>query len=152
MTDDEIIAGIIEREGGLSEHPDDPGGITKYGITLLTLQQWRYPHTVTAEDVRALTVEEATEIYRERYVKPWAHLSAPSLREQAIDITVNSGRRTAQILLQRADGNPVTLVGERLRFYARLVKNRPNLAVFLPGWINRALHFLPGAIEEQHPS
>jgi len=28
-----IANGIIEREGGLSDHPADPGGLTKFGIS-----------------------------------------------------------------------------------------------------------------------
>ena len=37
MTDDDIIDGIIRREGSTyTNDPADPGGPTKYGITLAT--------------------------------------------------------------------------------------------------------------------
>ena len=30
---------IVQREGGYVFHPNDPGGATKYGVTLATLRQ-----------------------------------------------------------------------------------------------------------------
>ena len=36
VTQDEIIDGIIEREGGYSDRAEDSGGPTKFGIKLAT--------------------------------------------------------------------------------------------------------------------
>ena len=36
---EQITAAIISREGGFVNDPDDPGGPTKYGVTLATAQQ-----------------------------------------------------------------------------------------------------------------
>ena len=33
---DEITAEIVKREGGYVNDPDDPGGPTKYGVTIHT--------------------------------------------------------------------------------------------------------------------
>ena len=63
-----MIARLIEREGGYVDHPADRGGPTKYGITMATLQSWR-SRPVAAADVRDLSIAEATDIYRKRYVE-----------------------------------------------------------------------------------
>ena len=34
---EEITAEIVRREGGFVNDPDDPGGATKYGVTIHTL-------------------------------------------------------------------------------------------------------------------
>ena len=38
-TVEQIAAEIVAREGGYVNDPDDPGGATKYGVTLATLQR-----------------------------------------------------------------------------------------------------------------
>lgn len=55
---DQIIDHHIEIEGGLVDHPDDPGGVTKYGISQ------RFNPDI---DVRHLTIPQAKEYYRVRY-------------------------------------------------------------------------------------
>ena len=144
MTDDQIIDEILRREGGYVDHPADPGGPTRYGITLATLADWRRTPQ-TAADVQALTEADAREIYRARYLAPFDDLTI--LKPHAVDIAVNSGVTTARAMVARAmqqrRRSPATqLVVERLRHYARLVKEKPAKAVFLEGWINRALDFL----------
>lgn len=67
MTVEDILEGIIQREGGYVSHPLDKGSHTKYGITIRTLEAWRQAPQ-TAEDVMALTKAEAKDIYQERYV------------------------------------------------------------------------------------
>lgn len=93
--------------GGLVAHPDDPGGVTKWGIS----QRW---HDV---DVMNLTLDEARSIYYRNYWTPirgakiWSQVWANNL----FDFYVMSGA-TAVSTLQRlyeikADGvvGPVTL-------------------------------------------
>jgi hypothetical protein len=65
-----------------------------------------------------------------------------------VDIAVNSGVTTARAILAEAQKHPerdlgVQLVIERLRHYARIVKGKPTQVVFLGGWINRAVSYLP---------
>jgi lysozyme family protein len=148
MTDEQILDGILAREGGFVNHPLDAGKATNFGITTATLADWR-GKPVTADDVRDMQVEEARAIYRARYVRPFDRLELPpELKAQVVDIAVNSGVTTARGLLSRAQQQtsrpvPVALVIERLRFYARLVKGKPSQVVFLEGWFNRAVSFLP---------
>ena len=57
----QIAKEIVAREGGYVNDPDDPGGATKYGVTLGTLARLGMDKTgdgkVTAADVKALSRE-----------------------------------------------------------------------------------------------
>jgi lysozyme family protein len=167
-----VLRGVIEREGGYVDHPADHGGPTKYGITLRTLEAWRGT-PVTAADVAALTVEEATALYVARYATPLARLEfAPDLFRLLLDIAVLSGPSTAVRLLQSTlnrageslavDGalGPRTvmavvrkdpavllqaLIKARCRALVQLVTRDPTQLVFLEGWLMRTLDFLPAA-------
>ena len=84
-------------EGGpaITDDPDDPGGLTRYGIS-----QRAYPD----EDIRALTEERAREIYREDY---WNRVRGNGIRYGEVaaavfDMAVNTGIRQASLELQRA--------------------------------------------------
>jgi hypothetical protein len=114
------LATVLRHEGGFVNDPQDPGGATNLGITAATLAAWRGA-PVTAEEVRALTEEEAREIYRARY---WNRLRCDDLPAgldlQVFDIGVNAGPGVAAKLLQRAVGvaadgaiGPVTLAAAR---------------------------------------
>lgn len=147
MTDDEILDDILRREGGYVNHPNDRGGPTNYGITLATLAAWRRA-PVSADDVQTLSVSEARDIYRAKYLSPFKDVP-PELKPQVVDIAVNSGVVRASQLLHHATENRraprsinTQLVIERLRFYARLVRANPSQVVFLGGWVNRAVEFL----------
>ena len=62
--DNSAISALIGKEGyRYSDRPEDAGGPTKYGITLRTLSIYR-GGTVTPEDVKNLSVEEAKAIYK----------------------------------------------------------------------------------------
>lgn len=96
---DWCVARVLEREGGLVDHPSDPGGLTKYGIS-----KRAYPLL----DIANLTVEEATEVYRRDY---WDASSAGDLPEPldfyVFDSAVNQGVGRAIRLLQTCVGADV---------------------------------------------
>lgn len=103
---DQIIAGIIEAEGReYSDNPDDAGGPTKFGITQAVLSAWR-GHAVSADDVRALSEDEARAIYRARYVQSPGFDAvlaiAPSIGAELVDTGVNMGPEASTKFLQRA--------------------------------------------------
>lgn len=54
MTVEEIIEGIIHKEGGYVNHPNDRGGPTKYGVTQKTLSRY-YGYQASIEDVKIST-------------------------------------------------------------------------------------------------
>jgi hypothetical protein len=95
---------VLGKEGGFTDDPADPGGATQMGITEHTLAAWR-GRPVTAAEVRALTPEEAKEIYRAQYWNVMRCEDLPRGLDLAIfDFGVNAGPGTAVKTLQRAIG------------------------------------------------
>ncbi len=101
------LSHISTWEGGFSLHKWDPGGATNHGITRKTLSAWR-GYKVSVEEVRALTPEEAGEIYRKNY---WdrcrCHSLPPALAFAVFDSAVNQGTGGASKCLQKAVGAKV---------------------------------------------
>ena len=100
---------ILVHEGGLSDDPRDPGGVTNFGISI------RFAGSVgfdvdgdgrtTGEDIRALTQEHAASLHFDHFWKPLhcADMSA-GVALIVFDGGVNQGRATIARLLQRAIG------------------------------------------------
>ncbi|MCF4097946.1 glycoside hydrolase family 108 protein [Maritalea mediterranea] len=157
------LAHIFAQEGGYVDHPHDPGGATKYGITRATLARYRNIKPVSnlpKSAVRRMRKTEATQIYYCYYWHPifGSKLSA-GLAFCLFDFAVNSGPPRAIKTLQNvvnvpADGRmgPITLAaiktyismrGEaqlidricaaRLRFLKRL----RHFSTFGRGWRRR---------------
>lgn len=115
MTVSAILNDVLAREGGWRDEtprpnaPPDPA--TNRGITLPTLRTYRqqYLGTPTSEttldDLRALTEDEAKQIYAVRYVQEpgftEANIPCEPLRVQLIDFGINSGPARAIRWLQR---------------------------------------------------
>ena len=57
-----VINAVIKIEKGYVNHPDDPGGETKYGITIATARWHGY-----MGEMKDLTKEQAREIYLKSY-------------------------------------------------------------------------------------
>lgn len=88
-------------EGGYSNRKTDKGGPTKYGITHKTLAAHRGQASVSADQVKAMSLKEAEEIYRESYWKQsGGDLLPVGLDYAAFDFGVNSGPATAVKKLQ----------------------------------------------------
>lgn len=111
---DRAITIVLDFEGGekITDDPNDPGGLTKYGIS-----QRAYPN----ENIRELTLERAEALYRRDYWNA-AHCDKMQWPVNLIvfDSAVNQGVGTAIRILQRAlrlyeDGivGPVTLAAAR---------------------------------------
>lgn len=87
---------LIGHEGGYVNHPADPGGETKFGITKRT-----YP----GEDIAGLTLARAKEIYRRDFWGPaGCDLVPDGAKFDLFDTAVNSGVKAAVKLMQRAAG------------------------------------------------
>jgi lysozyme family protein len=96
MDFDKAFDKLIAHEGGLVEHPADPGGLTKYGIS-----QRSYP----GEDIRGMTLERAKEIYqRDFWWRAGCDAVPPAIKFDLFDMAVNSGVARAVKTLQRAVG------------------------------------------------
>ena len=93
---DRCVRAVLLEEGGLSDHQQDPGGLTKYGIS-----RRAYPDL----DIRRLTMDDVIEIYRRDYWNPVRCTDLPaSLALLVFDSAVNQGAGTAARLLQKAVG------------------------------------------------
>ncbi|MFQ5346290.1 MAG: glycoside hydrolase family 108 protein [Rhodothalassiaceae bacterium] len=101
MHPDALIEALIRREGGFVDDADDPGGATKYGITLAVLEAWR-GRRLGREDVAALDSEEARAIYGELYYRrPGLDRLPAVLQPPVLDAAVNQGPVTAIRMLQQ---------------------------------------------------
>lgn len=100
------LAFVLAREGGatFTNDPNDPGGATKYGITLKTLSGWHH-HTVTAQDVSRLSRAEAAAIFHARYWRATYCGEMPSGLDLLIfDAAANMGPRRSLDLLKAQIG------------------------------------------------
>ena len=99
----EIAEEIVSREGGFVNDPDDPGGATKFGVTLHTLRRLGIDVTrdsrIDVSDVRLLTRADAVEIYVEHYFKRPGLGSLPeSIQASVFDMYVNAGANAVKVL------------------------------------------------------
>lgn len=115
-TIDELIDDILRREGGYVDHKDDKGGATNLGITQKTLAHF-LGHDVSKEDVKCLTKETASKIYKQSYyLKPGIDDLPESIQPFILDCSVNHGPKRAIKFVQQACNdagyaNPLTVDG-----------------------------------------
>ena len=142
---------LITHEGGFSNHPDDPGGATMYGVTEVVARAEGY-----IGPMRELSLDFAKQVYRKRFWDACRCDQMPDvIRYPLFDAAVNSGPSQAIKWLQvaagvKADGviGPITqqtvnvlpaqvtrqkMIGNRLRFMTNL-NNWPS---FSKGWARR---------------
>jgi len=104
----EAIRRVLASEGGYVNHPSDPGGPTNFGITIADYRKY-VKADATAADVRAMKVDEAKAIYREKY---WVAIRCDELPAGVdyclFDYAVNSGTGRAPKVLQRVLGTSVS--------------------------------------------
>jgi lysozyme family protein len=101
----QIATEIVAREGGYVNDPDDPGGATKYGVTIHTLRRLGLDLTedgnISADDVRRLSQDQAIEIFLTHYFdEPRIRALPASLHATVFDMYVNAGQ-AAVVLLQK---------------------------------------------------
>lgn len=148
----DAVAFTLEWEGGLVEHPNDPGGRTNFGLS-----QRAFPDI----DLTQLTKQNAIAIYFHEY---WIPIRGdelpPAVAFALFDFAVNSGTARAIRALQRivhvkADGvlGPKTL--HALSFYSHVkvvselmqqrallllrLASKPQYQPFARGWARRVV-------------
>ena len=99
----QIASEIVAREGGYVNDPDDPGGATKYGVTIHTMRRLGLDLTgdgrVTVADVRALTRAQAVDVFIKHYFKRPGVAELPeTLHATVFDMYVNAGANAVKIL------------------------------------------------------
>ncbi len=141
MDFDTAISKVLQHEGGFADHPEDPGGRTRYGITEAVARRVGY-----RGDMRELPLDLAKRIYRSEY---WDAVRADELPPQAryavFDAAVNSGVKQSIMWLQRAVGvladgviGPKTMAAvaalDGPTLHARLVAQRLRFMTQLSTW------------------
>lgn len=141
---------VLAYEGGLVDDPNDPGGLTNFGIS-----QKAYP----SEDIKNLTVERAMEIYQRDYWEAAGCDQLPGKWAVAVlDTAVNMGAKKAVRILQIALGvepdgimGPMTVgaahkssentlakfLALRAAEYVRIMDKLPGLKVYSFNWMLR---------------
>jgi len=150
------VTKTIRREGGdqITDDPDDPGGLTRYGIS-----KRAHPEV----DPRNLTLEGAKAIYRRDYWGPCdgdmlnSQLMAELLFDAAVNMGVNQAVKLAQIAIGLdptgvMDGTLLDLLNQadetqfaaafclaKITRYLALVKKNRKLEKYFYGWVRRTL-------------
>ena len=160
-------AHVAKWEGGYFDHPNDPGGVTMYGVSLMFLKEldlWEGDidgdGDIDRDDVLAVTKDTARDIFKRHFWdRPRAGEMPPLVAVCFYDFAVNAGVPRAARMLQwllrvEVDGivgrntlaaaascNQRELASfmllEREQWYRRLAAQKPKSAVFLRGWLNR---------------
>jgi lysozyme family protein len=156
---DSALTFVLRWEGGLSNHPADPGGRTMKGVTQATYDVWRKAQGRPHRDVALIEDDELGAIYRENYWKvAFCDRLRTALDLVQFDTSVNMGPNRAVKILQTAVGTVADgAYGARTQaacdscglpdavaryctiregIYRRLAE-RPGQDVFLNGWLNR---------------
>lgn len=161
---------ILANEGGAkyTNNPKDPGGPTKYGVTLKALAEWRH-RTCRAQDVANLSEDEACDIYKAHY---WDVLLLDAVEHQGtataiFDVSVNRGpgvaKRYTLLAVDRINkqsfndalhtipfavnqSNSAAFIKEFEEIveqgYRAIVSSHPEMGWALKGWLNRAKRLL----------
>lgn len=164
---DACLAVVLGHEGGYVNHPNDRGGATNKGVTQRRYDEYRASIGLPLQDVKNITNEEVTAIYKKYYWIPArCDRMPPPLDLMLFDAAVNHGPSRAVKMLQRVLGvtedgivGPKTLAAldedvaahgvewvcqqflqEREAFYRRIVDADAAQKVFLKGWLARVEH------------
>ncbi|MEM6738768.1 MAG: holin-associated N-acetylmuramidase [Pseudomonadota bacterium] len=104
MTDVEKLAReIVLREGGYVNDSDDPGGATKYGVTIHTMRRLGMDldgdGVITPGDVKRLGEDQAVGIFMEHYfARPRISALPQVLQASVFDMYVNAGAHAVRVL------------------------------------------------------
>jgi lysozyme family protein len=154
------LAFVLNAEGGFSNNPADPGGATNHGVTQRVYDAYRVAHQLPVQSVINILDSEVSDIYKSEY---WDAVCGDQLPVgvdlAAFDFAVNAGMGESSKVLQTALGvtadgvighQTITaaqavdsralanhMLDLRAQYYQNLAMAKPQMYVFLHGWINR---------------
>jgi type VI secretion system secreted protein VgrG len=157
---------VLDHEGGLDDDPDDPGGVTNWGLTMDDLRRYGYANP-TRNDIINLTRETARLIWKKLYwdLYQYGLIEDQELATKVFDICANQGPHEAHLMAQRAlaavgqhvaqDGRlgPISIKAlntapkagllpamrsEAAGIYRMIAAHQAKAQKFLVGWLRRA--------------
>lgn len=167
MTPDEIFDLVLKDEGKLSDHPDDNGGLTHYGILYSEWVEWVKPRKTSREEFKTkFTVADAKAIYKAKYWTPLRCAEMPpgvayivfdagllhgipnSARwlQLAVNVKVDGrvGPATIAATLSADDAETITTIHN---WRMKRIKAHEDYPTFGRGWINRLLRVKKKALK-----
>lgn len=167
---EKVINNTINIEGGFSNHINDKGGATKFGITLGTYQRF-VNKNATVKDLQALSANEARQFYKTYFFYKYNMQDLPEpVWDIVFDMSVNHGPTNAFSIVQLAliklgqkpgvtgeldaptkdaiskvDPNALryAIISQRVSFYDAIIAHKPDQKIFAVGWFrNRCAYFV----------
>ncbi len=139
------LKNVLVHEGGIIDHPADPGGLTNQGVTQRVYTLYRKAKKLPDRTVRKMTTPERDAIYKERY---WDVVQGdklpPGIDYVVFDGAVNSGPSQAVKWLQRGLGSRYTgkIDGQLGQSTLAAVEAHPNHDALVAAILERRLAFL----------
>lgn len=152
---EQCLALVLKHEGGFSNNPKDPGGMTNLGVTKKVWEKW-VGHPVDEAAIRGLGPADVEPLYKEFF---WDKIKANDLPlgvdYACFDFAVNSGVPRAIKTLQKAVGvnadgvigpatlaaiesqNPRDLATEICEIRLNFLQSLPTWGIFEKGWSRR---------------
>jgi len=133
-----VTVTIAAMEGGYSNHPNDLGGETNFGITTGVYNAYRKQKNLPLQSVKYISSEEIEEIYFKKYFLASGadKISDNKLALIHFDTAVNMGVSRANNFLTLSHGNIQEYLKLRKNKYIQFA-NVPSPNIFLKGWLNR---------------
>ena len=165
------VDAILLTEGGYQKDLEDTGNYrpdgtlvgTNRGVTARALAAYKGvdANTITEADIKAITDQDAKDIFIEDYYyKPKIDKLPDNIKEAVFDMNINSGANSITILqrlagltgdavdggvgpdtlkaIEKANITPDQYADARIKYYKEVVKKTPAKKKYLDGWINRA--------------
>jgi lysozyme family protein len=139
---------ILREEGGYSNDPNDPGGMTMHGIIQREYDKYRRSKGLPAQWVEKISVDEQNEIYWTDYWLPHCPELATGLDLSFFNIAVNGGQLEATRLLQRALG--ITADGIWGGITDLAVRGADNIGELIDAFANDEEKFYRGLTKFQY--
>lgn len=160
------LSKVFFNEGGYSDNPNDSGGATNLGISLVFYRKNVKPDA-TKKDIKDLTVNDAAHLYKKYFwdMAPFAKINSQKVADRVFDLSVNMGVSSAISILQRAINNMLDhhilvdgvmgtktvtainaliedmlygfIISEAKDKYRDIVSKNPKNIVFYKGWLRR---------------
>ena len=154
------LEAVFSVEGGFSNDPNDPGGVTNLGVTQATYNAWRDLRGLPRQPVRKISRDEAELVYKDLFWRPyaaeWDRAGRPGIALYVFDMyvqhrPVDAGAMVAKhreaLMLYPLFGL-ARLHADRTRFYTGL----KTWWRFGRGWMRRIAHIYDAAVALEAPN